>query len=151
VRFFTKEWLRGELTDAAFEAVPAAYHLHLATLQLPDDVSALSAVDIHDGLLLAVQYERQSAELIIRLRCGNLQRGYSDLSIKYSGAALDSSSLSVLHEAVRVPKDEFLFDEVDRRDERFEHRVILSSHREVCVTFATVTVDALPVAGRAAV
>ena len=35
MRFFSKEWLSGELSDAAFKAAPSAYHLHLAALRLP--------------------------------------------------------------------------------------------------------------------
>ena len=38
MRFFTKEWLSGELTDEAFEAMPTEYRLHLAALRLPHDV-----------------------------------------------------------------------------------------------------------------
>jgi hypothetical protein len=150
MRFFTKEWLRGELTDAAFEATPVAYRLHLATLQLPAAVSALAAVDMHDGLLLDVRHDPQSAELTLRLRCGDLQRGYRDLNITYSGTTLEESSLSVLREAMRDPKDEFLYDEVDRFGDRFEHRFILASHNEVRVTFANVAVGSHPVSSRTA-
>lgn len=150
MRFFTKEWLSGELTDEAFEAAPEAYRKHLKGLQLPADVSALVTISIHDGLLLGVQHDPQSAKLALRLRCGDLQRGYHDLSITYSAATLDSSSLALLHEAMRTPKDEFLYDEVDRAGDCFEHRAILASHREVCITFATVTVESLPVESRTA-
>jgi len=151
MRFFTKEWLSGELTDEAFEAVPTEYRLHLAALRLPHDVLALAEVDNHDGLVLDVEYEPQPKKLMLRLRCGDLQRGYCDLTISYSDAALDAASLAVLREAVRNPKDELLYDEVDRVGDRFEHRFILSSHKEACVRFAAVAVSTHPVGGREAV
>ncbi len=151
MRFFTKEWLSGELTDAAFNAAPTEYRLHIAALRLPQDVLALAEVDNHDGLMLDVQYEPKSAQLKLRLRCGDRQRGYCDLNIKYSAATLDAASLSVLRDAIRIPKEELLYDELDRVDDVFEHRLILTSHKEVCVRFAAVVVGSYPVCGREAV
>jgi hypothetical protein len=151
MRFFTKEWLSGQLTDEAFEAVPTEYRLHLAALRLPHAVLALAEVNIHDGLMLDVEYEPQPAKLMLRLRCGDLQRGYCDLTVNYSAAALDPVSLSILRDAMRDPKDELLYDEVDRVGDRFEHRLILSSHKEVCVRFAAVAVSSQSVGGREAV
>ncbi|OWK45010.1 hypothetical protein [Fimbriiglobus ruber] len=46
MRFFTKAWLTKELTDAAFEAAPGEYRLHLASLRLPSDVLVLSEVNM---------------------------------------------------------------------------------------------------------
>jgi hypothetical protein len=40
---------------------------------------------------------------------------------------------------------------MDRAGNRFEHRLNLSSHNELCVSFAAVAVGAHPVASRAAV
>lgn len=150
MRFFTKEWFRGELPDADFEAVPVAYSEHLTALKLPADVSVLAVTDIHDGHLLGIRYDPRVAELTLWLRCGDLQRGYRDLSIRYSGVTLDASSNAVLHKALRIPKDEFLYDEVDRRDDRFEHRIILASQSEACVTFTGVAVESHLVDSRAA-
>ena len=101
--------------------------------------------------MLEVDYEPHSAKLMLRLRCGDLQRGYCNLTINYSAATLDAASLSVLRDAMRNPKDELLYDEVDRVGGRFEHRFILSSHKEVCVRFAAVAVSSHPVGGREAV
>ena len=118
MQFFTREWLSGELTDAAFEAVPNAYRLYLARLRLPPEVLALSEADIHDGLLLDVKHSPQITQLTLVLRCGDLQRGYFDLQIEYSGAVLDGGSLSTLQRATQNPNDEFLYHEVDRAGER---------------------------------
>ena len=151
MRFFTREWLSGELTDAAFDAVPAAYRLYLATLRLPPDVLALSEVDLHDGLMLDIKYAPESEQLHLYLRCGDLQQGYFDLYINYSGACLDDPSLSILRHAMQAPKAEFLYDEVDRAGDHFEHQFILSSRDEACVSFTTVTVSSHFVRSRSAV
>jgi hypothetical protein len=148
MRFFTREWLGGELSDAAFEAAPSAYRLHLAALQLPPTLVALSEVNVHDGWVLDV-HSPESSHLMLRLRCGDLQRGYRDLSITYSGAAVDDPSLSVLRDAMREPRDEILYDEVDRVGRGYEHRFILASRGEASVTFTAVTMTSVPVGDRA--
>lgn len=150
MQFFTKEWLNGELTDEDFEAAPTKYQLHLAALRLPQDVLALSEADNHDGLLLDLDFEPQAKKLMLRFRCGDLQRGYCDLTIKYSAATLNASSLSALRGAMRNPEGELLYDELDRVGDGFEHRFVLSSHEEVCVRFAAVAVNTHPVDGREA-
>jgi hypothetical protein len=148
MRFFSKEWLSGELSDEVFEATPSAYRLHLAALRLPPDLVALSEVNVHDGWVLDVRDWPESAELTLRFRCGDLQRGYWDLSITYSGARVDDTSLSVLRDALRVPKDEILYGEVDRVGHEYQHRFILSSLREAAVTFTAVTMASFPVSDR---
>ncbi|MBL8822642.1 MAG: DUF4085 family protein [Planctomycetia bacterium] len=148
MRFFTKEWLTGELSDEAFDAIPDAYSIYLASLKLPSDVFALSKVDIHDGRLLDVKYNSESAQLLLRLRCGDQQTGYYDLHITYSDLVLDSASLSVLNVAMRAPKDEFLYDEIDRTGDNFEHRCILASHNEVRIKFSHVVVNSCPLDSR---
>jgi hypothetical protein len=151
MKFFTSQWLSGELTDSAFEAVPDAYCRHLASLRLPPDVLALSEADMHDGLLLDIQHLPESARLRLRLRCGDLQQGYFDLLIEYSGAALADESFAVLRHAMQAPKVEVLYDEVDRVGECFVHRLLLSSSHEVSVTFVAVAIDTHRVSSRAAV
>src|SRR5258706_1630316 len=131
MRFFTREWLRGELTDEAFDAVPEAYRLHVASLRLPQHVTVLAQADLHDAYVLVVTEELHLARVRLRLRCGDLQRGYADVNIDYSGAAIDAASLSRLRRAAEVPRDEVLYDEVDRIGQSYEHRLILASHAEV--------------------
>jgi hypothetical protein len=150
MRFFTREWLSGKLTDEAFDAVPEAYRRHLASLRLPEHATILAQADLHDAYLLDVSEEPHAARVRLRLRCGDLQRGYADLNIEYSGAAINAVSLTRLLCAAKLPRDEILYDEVDRVGQSFEHRLILVSHAEVCVSFASVALTAHPVSGRSA-
>ncbi len=144
MQFFTKAWLTGELSDEAFEAAPIEYRLRLSRLRLPADVLALAEADTHDSLLLEMHYDDRAAILILRLRCGDRQRGYFDLVINYSGAFLDDHSLVVLRHFLRNPRVQFLYDEVDREGEGYVHRLILSSHQEICVKFASVSQHTSP-------
>jgi nicotinic acid phosphoribosyltransferase len=150
MRFFTLKWLRGELTDAEFEVVSEAYLRHLSSLQLPADVRSLSEISLHDGRVLNVSHEPQVSRLALRVRCGDLQRGYSDVHLVYSDSVIDAASVARLQHAATPPADEVLYDEVDRVDDRFEHRLILASHQEVRVSFEAVRVMLQPVEGREA-
>ncbi len=148
MKFFTKEWLNGELTDEAYEAVPGDYFLYLTTLDLPHDVLALSEINLHDGFILDIHHQPESAQLRLRLRCGDLQRGYFDLILDYRCVALENSSLVVVRCSMRVPKVELLYDEMDRVGSRFQHRIILDTHQEVCVEFAQVAIVSQAVSAR---
>jgi len=72
--------------DEAFDAVPEAYRLHLASLRLPEHLTALAQADLHDAYVLEVNEAPRAARVRLRLRCGDLQRGYADVNIEYSGA-----------------------------------------------------------------
>jgi hypothetical protein len=154
MRFFTKEWLTGALPDADFDTAPKAYQQYLATLQLPSDAIALSRADIHDALVLDVKFDPSRRHLVLRLRSGDLQRGYSDIHIAYSEAAIDSVSLGHLRQVMQPPRKELLQDEVDRIERRLEHRLIFEnqtiprSFTEVSVLFAAVAIHSQPVRGR---
>jgi hypothetical protein len=147
MRFFTRQWAAGELSDEAFEAAPGAYALYLASLELPADVALLSRVDLHDGRVLDVDVEAGS--VAIRLRCGDLQRGYSDVRIGYGRVALDAELQALLIGAAKS-REEVLYDELDCVDGVFQHRWLLASHAEVCISFGCVSLLVESVRGRGA-
>jgi hypothetical protein len=147
MRFFTREWAAGELSDEAFEATPGAYAMYLASLELPAEVALLSRTDLHDGRVLDVDVDGGARSLAVRLRCGDLERGYSDVRIVYGQVALDASSQAVMLGAA-ASREQVLYDEVDCVDGVFQHRWLLASHAEVCVSFQVVNVRVEPVGGR---
>ena len=101
MRFFSKEWINGEISDQEFAATPATYAAHVESLHLPPKVLALAKAYVHDGLLLHLHHDLAAARLMLRLRIGDLQKGYFDLDIEYSGASVDAESLRILGRAMR--------------------------------------------------
>ncbi len=148
MRFFRKEWLSGELSEMEFDGVSEAYFKYLESLNLPPEVAALSAADIHDALVLSADYDQNNFRFSIKLRVGDLLKGYHDLYISYSDAYVDESSLTMLRQAVNEPKDELLYDEIDRSGVLFEQRWIFASHEEARVLFSTVVSQVAPAIGR---
>jgi hypothetical protein len=148
MRFFTRQWLFGELSDEEYDAVPNDYCRHVGSLQLPPDVMVLSQANLHDARILDVCEEPDASRLTLRLRCGDLQRGYSNIGIVYATVRIDTVTHAQLHRARELPPDEMLYDEVDRAGERFEHRLIFASKAEVSISFGSVAVSVQAVDGR---
>ena len=150
MKFFTRAWASGELPDEQDAAVPKAYWSYLATLDLPAAVTALSHVNPHDAWLLGVEHEPARARLALRLRCGDLQAGYSDVRITFSGANVSWPALNLLRRSVRPTGVEVQYDEVDRAGDQFEYRLSFWPAGEVSVLFQDVAISKHPVADREA-
>lgn len=148
MRYFTRAWVEGELLDDVAEAVPDKYRAHVDLLDLPPPLAALADADVHDGRILEV--DQDADKLSLRLRVGDLHRGYAGLRLDYLDASLGSESRAAL-DAAQGSETEVLYAEVDRTGSRFEHRMLLWPAGEVVVTFADVEITSTPVASRAAV
>jgi hypothetical protein len=152
LKFFTRGWVNGDTTGEAADAVVPAYSRHLDGLALPQPVMDLASLNPHDAHVLDVEHEPVSRTLRLRLRCGDLQSGYSDVSLTFSGAMLRAADAATLARARRPADFEILYDEVDRADAgAFEYRLLLHPVGEVAFRFSDVTVVRKPVADRRAV
>jgi hypothetical protein len=150
MRFFTRAWTHGELSDEVADGVPEAYRRHLDALSLPPETATLAALNTHDALVLDVAHDPAAASLDLRLRCGDLQRGYTDARLHYAGVSVGPAALDALRVALRPSRAEVLYDEVDREGARYIHRLLLWPEGEASVVFEGVSVDVEPVASRSA-
>jgi hypothetical protein len=148
MKFFTRAWTTGELTDEEHAGMPDAYWRYLATLQLPPAIAALSKVNVHDAFVLAIDHQPAHSLLTLRLRCGDLQRGYSDVTLAFSHVTVDLATLDTLRRAVRPADVEVLYDEIGRSDDRFEYRLLMYPNGEMNIQFRRVEVTERPVASR---
>ena len=136
MRFFTREWATGELTDEEYDAAFPAYASALAALDLPSDAARLAETDLHDGIL-----ERLSSDdsrLSLSFITGDLQQGYFSTLIVYSGCVPSTQALEKLRAFVGQPRIELLYSEVDRDGESFMHRMLFSTYDDVEVRFTSV-------------
>jgi hypothetical protein len=138
MKFFTKEWLTGQLTDEEYEKVIPAYRRHRANI-LPELSSNLldffKVVNIHDGTIRKVIIDYTYSTLGLYLRCGDLQVGYYDVDIQYQGIQLDKSVVDML---VKMAHDSntLLYDELDVTDSKmFVHNIIFESEDAVSLIF----------------
>ena len=131
--FFTPAWMKG---DAEEEAL-AAYQTHLQAIGrgLPIRVlDFIRTVSMHDGRIQRVCYGRGS-QLVMLLRCGDVQVGYYDLELTYRDVSLGKSDVRSLAAICLAPAEELLYDEFDLVDDMVVHRILFSSLREVSLVF----------------
>jgi hypothetical protein len=152
MKFFTRAWAVGELSDAESNEIIAAYERHLDDVvpSLPASIRCLAReLTLHDGLVRRVIYDRAGRELRMELRCGDLQIGYFDLDLWYLGAILDHADVAALQSAARDTKTEVWYDEVDLSgDGAFLHRVLFYPGRECEIMFRSLGLRLIPRADR---
>ena len=152
MKYFTREWAVGELSEVESNEVIAAYERHLDRVlgQLPATVRCVAReLTLHDGLIRRVIYDRTGRELRLELRCGDNQLGYFDLDLTYMGAILDQADLVVLRDAALDTETEMWFDEIDLAgDGAFIHRVLFYPGRECDIMFRALGLRMMPRADR---
>ena len=149
MKFFTRGWVRGDMSDEEADAVASAYERHLETLDLSQSVLELAGLNPHDGYILNVGFEPLTSSLHLRFRCGDQQTGYFDASLSFSGVTIQSAHLRTLIRAMRPAEFEILYDEVDRASaDVFDYRLLLHPKGEITFQFKNVEVVRQRVADR---
>lgn len=144
MKFFTREWVNGEMADEATNSIVPSYFQHIETLHLPQSIKDLANLNTHDGYILDVKHVPTTATLRMRIRCGDLQVGYFDVKVTFLGATISLDHLATLVRAKRPAKTEILYDEVDREGGVYEYRQLLYPEREVSIGFSDVQVVRIP-------
>jgi hypothetical protein len=152
LKFFTRGWIHGDMIDEEAEAVSPAYRRHLEASDLPHPVRDLASLSPHDAYILNVEHEPSAGTLRLRLRCGDLQTGYFDAFVDFTGVTIRPAHAAALVEARRPAEFEILCDEVDRAAAgAFAYRLLLDPVGEVSFQFKGVAVVRRRVADRRAV
>lgn len=148
MRYFTRQWLDGELSDADYENSIASYERRLQFVSplLPSVLREfVSTMSLHDALVRRAVFRRADGSLLLLLRAGDLQKGYVDLTLRYLRVSrLDGvpSPASVL----AADGAEIVQDEVDVSDtgDEFEHRLLFAPEGELGITFGGFEFDVAP-------
>lgn len=152
MRYFPRAWVVGDLTEEESDVVVGAYRRHLAAIAslIPSGMLGLSQQSaLHDALFKAVQFDQIAQQLFLRLRCGELQYGYYDLSLHYTGATVIDHTPYGLPRLVTDGRVEVLYHEMDvTKARQFEQRMILWPAGEFAVRCKGVTFSRTPVASR---
>ena len=148
MKFFTRAWHSGEMTDVRAEQVREEYQQHLAVLNLPASIASLARNNVHDAHVLNVRQNPDHTTISLCLRCGDLQRGYSDITIVFKAATVDGDSFNTLQTASQSASVEVLYDEIDRAGGGFEYRLLLYPDGEANLKFKDVEIVERPVGHR---
>src|SRR5580704_12225883 len=99
MRFLTRQWCDGSMSDETAARVEAEYQQHRAEVlpRLPEPLRVLAqGINIHDGLIRVVEIDAKARELRLALVCGDLDVGYFDLDLSYHGVRIDLVDRKVL-------------------------------------------------------
>jgi len=133
-------------------AVRDAYWRNLALLapRLPPNVHKLATeVNLHDALIVQFLVSRGCSELRTRYVCGDLQTGYLDLVLVYSGVLMAKLNTVLLKEIADDPSSEALYDEIDTGETGiFAHSVLFRPYREIKIIFEDVAIHSRALANR---
>jgi hypothetical protein len=155
LKFFTTEWLMGDLSDAEVERAWPAYEAHLIALgpRLPKDARRLwTELSLHDGLVRAVGRTESRLEVIVR--AGSNQVGYFDARLAYGDVRLSPIDEQYLRSAIDRRDVELLHDEFDSSGDLWVHSLLFCegprpvTYREVSIHFGAFTLAVDPAQGR---
>lgn len=149
MRFFSPQWHAGDLTAGEEDAAIARYQDHLAHL-LPafseDMRTFFQSESLHDALICSVTGSKSAGDLLLELTSGDSNRSYRTLHLDYRGV------LSDVYEAIAtLPADrpwEILYDEIDREDNLYVHRLLFWPYAELPIKFMGFSFTVEPCFGR---
>jgi hypothetical protein len=143
VKWFSREWQSGGLTDEAVRGIEADYVAHVERIRplLPPGLQILLEAggwaSLHDGRFVQVQHKVGRPDLLLvdiaawtsrgRTKVGNAwDEPRMHVRLAYEGAEVISPGASELDGIIRNPKTEILAGEVDVDENGvFEHRMLL--------------------------
>jgi hypothetical protein len=142
MKFFTVQWAKGEFPPKKEAEVFTNFlqNLEENKSKLPEKVFLFARnINLHDGLFKQIRYVDES-NLQMTVICGDLQRGYSEISLKYFSASIDSDIFKKISLACRkdILKDkiEILGDEMGLSGAGFIHRFLVYPYQEFAICFS---------------
>jgi hypothetical protein len=144
MQWFTRAWIRAELPDEEAKRRLVSYQEHYRRIlpTLDEQVAALAAIDLHDGLFFRWSLDLERGEITLRILAGDLQRGYQFVHLAFRTATLVGPSPTELERL--LPDSEILYEEIDQTDTGYEYRLILAPEGEFAIRFEDLTVSIEP-------
>lgn len=148
MRYFTRGWANGELTDQEDEAVWKAYDARLGEIapRLPPSITRLhDGVSLHDALIESVRWKPSAAELRLSLVGGTSEAGYQAIDLTYRGAMLGWHRLESLRNVACNREACILYQEIDIADDgALVHRLLFWPSDEVTIDFRELEYACVP-------
>ena len=148
MRYFTRGWANGDLSDDEYARMPEAYARRLAEIapRLPAAMLKLAReISLHDGLIARMRWRPNSKELTMTLVTGSVGPGYRTTTLTYVGALLGKSRIEALRNAGLDRETQLLYDEVDIDDDGLlVHRILFWPREEVTIDFSELRLEDEP-------
>lgn len=147
MRYFTRGWANGDMSEVESERVREAYWKGLRELmpKLPPAMAKLAKVNLHDAVIEQVRWNAKTKLLHIRLAAGNQGEGYATVDLRYKGAMLGEIRVETLRDAARDREAFILNDELDMDEEgNLIHRLLFWPREEVSLDFRELEIQVTP-------
>lgn len=134
MKYLTKKWATGGLTDDQYESAYKACQAHYKSLQKEANVAIqqLLEINIHDAELREARWRKKNLELFLRI--GESQAGYFDAWLIFENAKLDKSVEKLLFS--KKKETELLYDEIHKKSHgRFSYELLIFPYREIAIEF----------------
>ena len=149
MKYFTPKWASGEYPDNRADKIVIKYWRNVEKIKnkIPDHIYLFAKnISLHDGRIKKLFIDRNS-NIYLRVVCGDLQKGYEEISIEYMNASLMPERITV--GKILESKKEILFDEIDLSNETLVHRFLMYPYLEFEIIFSDFIYSRLPVTERA--
>jgi hypothetical protein len=155
MRWFTREWQRGDLADGEDEARRAGYAAYVDSIagRVPERVLAFALprerhMAVDDALLDLLEVDAAGRRVRLRLLNGDLPTGYGILDLEFAGAELVGPAVGELAALFADPRTEFLVHEVWLAGDGsgMEARFLLWPDGELAIAFADLAAGWAPIA-----
>src|SRR4051812_28794232 len=117
MKWYTRQWQRGDLSDADSDRRDVEYRAYVASIadRIPPHVLAFALPDneqmsVDDGRVDLAQFD--AGRVLLRLVNGSLQTGYGYFDIEMSGVTSITPTVEELRPILESPHTEFLRQEV---------------------------------------
>lgn len=136
MKYFSRKWAL-EMEDDEQKDIRDDYWQHIASLtpSLPLAIKKLSRLRLHDGLIRWVIFMKGKKQLQISLLCGDVQNGYFDLDLIYSGIQIKYFNINEFAKLSRDRRTQLLYDEIDIYRKRYIHRILFYPDGEIEIRF----------------
>lgn len=139
MKFFTKSWHLGRLSNKESRAIPLKYQKYFEKIlsKFSKEIkSDLTKTNIHDGLIDRCIFDSAKKNFHLALICGDLQRGYFKIELCYQGVDGIKDLFRKVNLLVKDIRTEILFDEFDLEENKYIHRILFwPNYSEIRVRF----------------
>ena len=149
MKYLTRGWQNGELTDDQSNAAVQAYRDRIKSIRerLDPDILALAEeVQLHDAIIEKVSWRSKIRELTITFAAiYSPESDYKTVAITYHNALLGDSRVETLRLVANDRRTELTCSEVDLDDDGNPvHRMLFEPRDEVTIDCSSITLRVSP-------
>jgi hypothetical protein len=147
VRWFTREWASGRLSDDEWERRNRDYESYLASIR-PElrngSYSLVSDVNLHDAQLQSWSSDPDGSFRLVVL-IGDLQAGYETVILSYEKSRTDPDAHTLTDLELDSARTAIWYDEIDvRPGGRYVHSILFHPAGELDIEFSGLVVERTP-------